>query len=159
MEDYTYKNTNYADDLPINLYDRLKHLKKEDIDYIIVYTESPIEIPIDEFFELVKSVHDYAGASYDFIIVLKNGNSILWTSDDEGWKMTLKMLPSIGRVPVGHLKKLSTYSGIYNMKDAINNYAIESTKNLPESIRESAKSAIIDEIIKKHSLEEYYESE
>lgn len=45
------------------------------------------------------------------------------------------------------------------MKDAINNYAIESTKNLPESIRESAKSAIIDEIIKKHSLEEYYESE
>ena len=43
MEDYTYKNTNYADDLPINLYDRLKHLKKEDIDYIIVYTESPID--------------------------------------------------------------------------------------------------------------------
>lgn len=43
------------------------------------------------------------------------------------------------------------------MKDAINNYAIESTKNVPESIRESTKSAIIDEIIKKHSLEKYYE--
>lgn len=57
----------------------------------------------------------------------------------------------------GTLKTLSTYSGIYNMKDAINNYAIESTENLPESIRESAKSAIIDEIIKKNSLEKYYD--
>lgn len=159
MGEYTYKNTNYADELPINLYDKLNHLKKEDIDYIIVYTEIPMEIPIDEFFELVKSVHDYAGASYDFIIILKNGNPILWTSDDEGWKMTLRMLPRIGRVPVGHLKTLSTHSGIYSMKDAINNYAIESTKDLPESIRESAKSAVIDEIIKKYSLEEYYESE
>lgn len=28
MEYYTYKNTNYANDLPINLYDKLKHLKK-----------------------------------------------------------------------------------------------------------------------------------
>lgn len=157
MEEFMYKNTDYMNELPINLYDRLKHLKKEDIDYIIVYAENPIEIPIDEFFELAKSVHDYAGASYDFIIILKNGNSILWSSDDEGWKMTLRTLPRIGRVPVGHLKTLSTYSGIYNMKEVINNYAIESTKNVPESIRESTKSAIIDEIIKKHSLEKYYE--
>ena len=93
MEYYTYKNTNYANELPINLYDKLKHLKKEDIDYIIVYTESPIEIPIDEFFELVKSVHDYAGASYDFIIVLKNGNSIedaseYWSSTSGAFKNT-----------------------------------------------------------------------
>lgn len=159
MEECTYKNTNYVDELPINLYDRLKQLKKEDIDYIIVYAENPIEIPIDEFFELVKSVHDYAGASYDFIIILKNGKSILWSSDDEGWKMGLTMLPRIGHVPVGHLKTLSTYSGIYNMKDAINNYAIESTKNVPESIREPTKSAIIDDIIKKHHLEKYYEGD
>ena len=157
MEEIMYNNTDYMNKLPINLYDRLNHLKKEDIDYIIVYAENPIEIPIDEFFELVKSIHDYAGASYDFIIILKNGNSILWSSDDEGWMMTLRRLPCIGRVPVGHLKTLSTYSGIYNMKEAINNYAIESTKNIPESIRESTKSAIIVDIIKKHSLEKYYE--
>lgn len=157
MEEFMYKNTDYMNELPINLYDRLKHLKKEDIDYIIVYAENPIEIPIDEFFELTKSIHDYVGASYNFLIKLKNGGALLWSPDDEGWKMTLKMLPNDDRAPIGHLKTLSTNAGIYSMKDTINNYAIESTKNVPESIRESTKSAIIDEIIKKYSLEKYYE--
>lgn len=157
MEEYVYKNTNYEDELPINLYDRLKHLKKEDIDYIRVYTEITMEIPVDEFFELTKSIHDYAGASYDFIIKFKDGSALLWSPDDEGWKMGLSTIPNNDRAPIGHLKTLSTNAGIYYMKEAINNYAINQVKNLPESIQESTKSAIIDDIIKKHHLEKYYE--
>lgn len=159
MEEFVYKNTHYEDELPINLYDRLKDLKKEDIDYILVYAERTMEVPVDEFFELTKSIHNYAGASYNFIIYLKNGSSILWSPDDEGWRMTLKVLPSNDRVPVGHLKTLSTYSGIHEMKEAINYYAINQVKNLPEPIQESTKSAIIDDIIKKHHLEKYYEGD
>lgn len=157
MEEYVYQNTNYKDELPINLYETLKLYKKEDIDYIVVYAETTMEIPIDEFFELTKSIHDYVGASYNFLIKLKNGCALLWSPDDEGWKMTLKMLPNDDRAPIGHLKTLSTNAGIYSMKDTINNYAINQVKNLPEPIQESTKSAIIDGIIKKHHLEKYYE--
>lgn len=159
MEEFVYKNTDYERELPINLYDRIKHLKKEDIDHITVYAAKTIEVPIDEFFELTKSIHDYVGASYDFIIKFKDGGAMLWSPDDEGWKMILKMIPNDDRTPIGHLKTLSTNAGIHSMKETINNYAIDQVKNLPESIRESAKSAIIDDIIKKHNLEKYYEED
>lgn len=151
MEEFVYKNTDYEDELPINLYDSIKHLKKEDIDYIIVYTQPTMEVPIDEFFELTKFIHDYAGASYDFVIKFKDGSAMLWSPDEEGWKMTLKMLPNSDRAPIGHLKSLSTNAGIHSMKETINNYAMKQVKKLPESIQDSTKSAIIDDIIKKIS--------
>lgn len=159
MEEFVYKKTDYVSELPINLYNRLKHLKKEDIDYIIVYTQPTMEVPIDEFFELTKSIHNYAGASYDFIIKFKDGSAMLWSPDEEGWQMSLKMIPNDNHAPIGHLKTLSTNAGINNMKETINNYAMEQVKKLPESIQDSTKSAVIDDIIKKYHLEKYYEED
>lgn len=151
-------------ELPTDITDNIKfimdedpELSKDNIEYVAVFTDPPIEITFDELLELTKKINYTVGASYEFKIQFKNNWSICWEPDDEDYRMNLFVRYNDPRPStVGHLPSLMTKEGIDKMKSSINHYAIWQTKDLSLSEQESATEEIIKNIIEENHLEEYY---
>ena len=157
----------YPTELPRDISDTIKdimdedpELSKDNIEYVAVFTDPPIEITFDELLELTKKINYTVGSSYEFKIQFKNNWSICWEPDDEDYRMNLFVRYNDPRPStVGHLQSLITKEGIDKMKSSINDYAIWKTKDIHPSEQESAKEEIIKRIIEENHLEEYYKED
>lgn len=157
----------YPTELPMDISENIKYImesypemSKDNIEYVAVYTNPPVEITIDELLELAKRVHHHVGSSYEFKIHFKTNWNICWEPEDDEYFMRLviradKTRPSA----IGHLKGLSTNDGICKMKASILSYAMRMTKDVPRLEQKSEKEKIIKRIIEENHLEEYYEED
>lgn len=150
-------------DISINIKDIMEshpEMSRDNIEYVAIYADPPVEITIDELLELSKRVHYHVGSSYEFKIHFKTNWEICWEPDENNYFMELvirvdKPRPST----VGHLVSLSTDDGVRKMKAAILCYAMRMSKDVPLLERKSAKEEIIKNIIEENHLEEYYEED
>lgn len=155
----------YQTELPVDISDNIKdimetypEMSRDNIEYVVVYADPPVEITIDELLELSKRVHYHVGSSHEFKIHFKTNWDICWVPNNYFMELVIrsdKSRPST----VGHLVRLSTNDGIRKMKTAILCYAMRMTKEVPRLERKSATEEIIKRIIEENHLEEYYEED
>lgn len=157
----------YPTELPMDISDNIKEImetypemSRDNIEYVAVYANPPVEISIDELLELSKRVQYHVGSSYEFKIHFKPNWNIYWEPEDNGQFMTLTITEDRSKPSmVGHLKSLSTKDGVKKLKTSILCYAMRKTKDVPRLERKSATDEFIKRIIKENHLEEYYEED